>query len=170
MFIQLTGRVSLRDGVLGLGVKFSSLYHLGARPAARSTFTDAKQRRPASFYEALFRQVYQRCLPWAPTHKFKFKNKLYSLDATVVKLCLTLFPWASYRKTKAGIKLQVLLDHDGYLPAFMTVNEARQHEINRARCLCLPKGSIVAMDLGYLDYGWFRSLTDCGVSVVTRQK
>jgi putative transposase len=170
MFIQLTGRVSLRDGVLGLGAKHSSLYHLGARPAARSTFADANRRRPATFYKALFQQVYQRCCPWAPKHKFEFENKLYSLDASVIKLCLTLFPWASYRKAKGGIKLQVLLDHDGYLPAFMTASEARQHEIIKARSLHLPKGSIVAMDLGYIDYAWFRSLTKQGTFFVTRQK
>jgi len=102
LFMQLTARASLRDGVSSLKARFKSLYHLGVKPVARSTFADANNRRPASFLEALFGLLYRRCQPLAPKHKFKFKNKLYSLDATVVSLCLTLFPWASFRRTKAG--------------------------------------------------------------------
>ena len=104
-FMQLTARVSLRDGVSSLKARVKSLYHLGVKPVARSTFADANNRRPASFFEALFGVMYRRCQPLAPKHKFKFKNKLYSLDATVVSLCLSLFPWAAFRRTKAGLKL-----------------------------------------------------------------
>ena len=170
LFMQLTGLDSLRDGVLGMRVKSKSLYHLGVRPVARSTFADANQKRPASFYQALFHKAYQRCQAVAPKHTFKFKNKLYSLDATVIKLCLTLFPWASYRKTKAGVKALVLFDHGGYLPAFLDLSAARAHEITRARRLSLPKGSIVAMDKGFTDYAWFYTLIQGGVFFVTRQK
>ena len=106
----------------------------------------------------------------APKHKFRFKNKLYSLDATVVSLCLSVFPWASFRRTKAGVKLHTLLDHDGYLPAFVSISPARQHEVKKARSLVLPKGSIVAADLGYTDYAWYADLTRQQVFFVTRQK
>ena len=170
VFIQLTARASLRDGVASLKARFKNLYHLGAKPVARSTFADANNRRPASFFEALFGLMYRRCQPLAPKHKFKFKNKLYSLDATVVSLCLSLFPWASFRRTQAGLKLHTLLDHDGYLPAFVAVSPAREPDIKKARSLRLPKGSIVVEDLGYTDYAWYHQLTAQKIFFVTRQK
>ncbi len=170
VFIQLTARASLRDGVASLKARFRNLYHLGARPVARSTFADANNRRPASFFEALFGLMYRRCQPLAPKHKFKFKNKLYSLDATVVSLCLSLFPWASFRPTKAGLKLHTLLDHDGYLPAFVAISPAREPDIREARSLRLPKGSIVVEDMGYTDYAWYGDLTTRQIFFVTRQK
>jgi hypothetical protein len=114
--------------------------------------------------------MYRRCQTLAPKHKFKFKNKLYSLDATVVSLCLSLFPWASFRRTKGGIKLHTLLDHDGYLPAFVAISPAREHEVQKARSLGLLKGSIVVEDLGYTDYAWYAQLTAQKIFFVTRQK
>jgi Transposase DDE domain/Domain of unknown function (DUF4372) len=170
IFMQVTSRASLRDGVAALKARFSNLYHLGVRPVARSTFADANNRRPASFFEALFGLMYRRCQPLAPKHKFRFKNKLFSLDATVVSLCLSLFPWASFRRTKGGIKLHTLLDHDGYLPAFVAISPAREPDIKKARSLNLPKGSIVVEDLGYTDYDWYGQLTVQKIFFVTRQK
>jgi putative transposase len=168
--MQLTARASLRDGVASMKASVNSLYHLGVKPVARSTFADANNRRPASFFEAVFALMYRRCQPLAPKHKFKFKNKLFSLDATVVSLCLSLFPWASFRRTKAGIKLHTLLDHGGYLPAFVSISPAREHEVRKARSLGLPKGSIVVEDLGYTDYARYAQLTAQGIFFVTRQK
>jgi hypothetical protein len=168
--MQLTARASLRDGVASLKARLKSLYHLGVKPVARSTFADANSQRPASFFEALFALMYRRCQPVAPKHKFRFKNKLFSLDATVVSLCLSLFPWARFRRTKGGIKLHTLLDHDGYLPAFMAISEAREHEVQRARSLSLPKGSIVVEDMGYTDYDRYAQLTAEKIFFVTRQK
>ena len=170
MFMQLTSRVSLRDGIQSLQVRSRNLYHLGAKPVARSTFSDANNNRPASFYETLFKKMYRKCSGVAPKHKFKFKNKLYSLDGSVVDLCLSVFPWASFRRTKAGIKLHTLLDHDGYLPCFISISEAKKHEIEVARCLRLPKGSIVVEDRAYTDYRWFASLEKNNIFFVTRQK
>ena len=168
--MQLTARVSLRDGISSLKARIKSLYHLGVQPVARSTFADANNHRPASFFEALFGLMYLRCQPLAPKHKFRFKNKLFSLDATVVSLCLSLFPWARFRRTKGGIKLHTLLDHDGYLPAFVAISEAREHEVQRARSLHLPKGSIVVEDMGYTDYDRYAQLTAQRIFFVTRQK
>ena len=87
----------------------------------------------------------------APKHQFKFKNKLYSLDATVVSPLSMAFPWAAFRRTKGGIRLPTLLDHDGYLPAFVSISRAREHQVKKDRSLSLPKGSIVVMDLGYTE-------------------
>jgi hypothetical protein len=170
IFMQVTSRASLRDGVAALKARFSNLYHLGVRPVARSTFADANNWRPASFFEALFGLMYRRCQPLAPKHKFRFKKKLFSLDATVVSLCLSLFPWASFRRTKGGIKLHTLLDHDGYLPAFVAISPAREPDIKKARSRNLPKGFIVVEDLGYTDYAWYGQLTAQKIFFVTRQK
>jgi len=168
--MQLTARASLRDGIASLTARIKSLYHLGVKPVARSTFADANNKRSANFFAALFAHMYQRCLAHAPRHKFKFKNKLYSLDATVVSLCFSLFPWASFRRTKAGVKLHTLMDHGGYLPAFVAITPAREHEIKKARAFNLPKGSIVVEDLGYTDYAWYGQLTAQKIFFVTRQK
>lgn len=155
---------------MGMNAAAKRLYHLGVKPVARSTFADANNARPYAFFEALFGELYTRCLSQAPKHKFSFKNKLFSLDASVVDLCLTLFPWAKFRTTKAGIKLHTLLDHDGYLPAMVTVTEAKCHEANIAKLFRLPKGSIVVFDRGYIDHAWFRQLCKSGVFLVTRLK
>ena len=170
MFIQLTSRVSLRDGVQCLSVRANSLYHLGAAPVARSTFADANNNRPASFFETLFVRMYHRCCSVAPQHKFRFKSKLYSLDATVIDLALSLFPWASFRRTKAAIKMHTVLDHEGYLPAFVAVTEGKTHEVAAARCLQLPKGSIAVFDRAFTDYALFASFHHKKLFFVTRQK
>jgi hypothetical protein len=114
--------------------------------------------------------MYRRCQPLAPKHKFRFKNKLFSLDATVVILCLTLFPWAAFRRTKGGIKLHTLFDRDGYLPAFVAVSPAREPDIKKALSLSLPKGSIVVEDLDYTNYAWYAQLTAQKIFFVTRKK
>jgi putative transposase len=170
LFMQLTGRVSLRDGIAGLTAHCKRLYHLGVELVRRSTFADANNRRPASFYQALFGHFYSRCRPLAPSHKFKFKNKLYSLDATVIQLCLSVFPWASFRRTKGAIKLHTLLDHDGYLPVLVTITEGRRHEAKVASLPRLPRGSIVVVDRAYTDYSWFCTLRQSGLCFVIRQK
>lgn len=106
----------------------------------------------------------------APKHKFKFKNRLYSMDATTVSLCLSVFPWAKFRRAKGGIRLHTVLDHSGYLPAFMEISDGKKHEIRVAKSLRLPKASIVAVDRAYTDYGWFASMVESTIYFVTRQK
>ncbi len=170
MFMQLTGRVSLRDGIQSINSRAKNLYHLGAKPVSRSTFADANSKRPASLYEALFEKVYQRCRVISPKHKFKFKNKLYSLDASVIDLSLGAFPWASFRHTKAAVKIHTLLDHSGYLPSFVAITDGKTHETKIAQSLTLEKGSIVAEDRAYTDYSWFANLHENGIFFVTRQK
>jgi hypothetical protein len=117
LFMQLTGRGSLRDGIAGLKARARSLYHLGVQAGARATFADAHPPRPAAFFEALCGRLSQRCQSASPRHQGKFHHKLSSLDATVVQLGLTPFPRASCRRTKGAVKIHPLLDHDGFLPA-----------------------------------------------------
>jgi len=109
-----------------------------------------------------------QCQRRAPRHSFRFKNKLYSLDASTIDLCLSVFPWAKFRTTKGAVKLHVGLDHDGLLPAFMTITDGKNHDITAARSLRLSKGSIVVMDRGYNDYAWYNQLNSQGVFFVTR--
>ena len=90
--MQLTDRASLRNGIQSMNSKAKKIYHMGAKPVSRSTFADANNNRPASLYEALFDKVYQHCRRLSPKHKFK--NKLYGLDASVIDLSLSAFPWA----------------------------------------------------------------------------
>ena len=105
----------------------------------------------------------------APRNKaFKLDGKIYLLDASLVELTLSLFPWAKYQKSKGAAKLHVGLDADGYPPAFVDLSEGKEHEINRARGLELPKGSYVVFDRGYTDYTWYQDLCSDGVFFVTR--
>jgi putative transposase len=82
----------------------------------RTTLADANNKRPAEFFEAVFAHQYAKCAAYAPRKKFRFKNKLYSFDATVIDLCLSLLPWAAFRTTKGGVKVHTLLDHDDLDP------------------------------------------------------
>jgi hypothetical protein len=102
--------------------------------------------------------------------KFRFKNKLLSLDSTTISLCLDLFPWATFRRAKGGVKAHVLLDHDDYLPSYILITEANQSDVRIAQSLDLKAGSIVAIDKGYNDYHLFAKWTDRKVFFVTRLK
>jgi putative transposase len=121
-------------------------------------------------YAALFEKLLKRCQGVAPGHNFRFKNPLYSLDASTIDLCLSVFPWADFRTTKGAIKLHVGLNHAGYLPEFVTITEGKDHDVTVGRTLNFPKGSIVAVDKAYNDYTWYNQLTNKGIFFVTRLK
>ena len=167
---QLTGRDSLRDIVENMSAQASKLYHLGIKPFGRSTLARANETQPHQMYEALFQRLLVRCQGLAPSKRFKFKEKLYLLDASMIDLTLSLFPWAKYRKSKGAAKLHIGLDADGYLPAFVDLTEGKEHEINMARELELPKGSYVVFDRGYTDYAWYQELCEEEICFVTRLK
>ncbi len=169
-FIQLAARRSMRDGLRVLSAARKKLYHFGLTPVARSTFSDANNSRPVGFFQDLFSEMYVLCAMKAPKNNFRFKCKLYSLDATTISLCLSLFPWAKFRKNKGGIKVNTVLDHDGHIPAFVIVGEAKTHESRMVKSLALPKGSIVTFDKGYNNYTWFNLLCAKGIFFVTRLK
>jgi hypothetical protein len=169
-FIHLAARRSMRDGLRCLEAAGSRLYHWGLKTVARSTFADANNSRPAAFFKDLFAEMYGLCAVKAPKHKFSFTSKLYSMDSTTISLCLSLFPWAKFRQGKGGIKMNTVLDHDGHIPAFVTIGEAKQHESRMAKALSLPKGSIVTFDKGYINYAWFCLLCAKNLFFVTRLK
>ena len=171
LFCQLGRAHSLREICGGLASVEGKLQHLGVGNApARSTLSYANAHRPAGLFEDVFHSLLGRCQALAGPRKFRFKNKLYSLDATVIDLCLSVFDWAKFRRAKGAVKLHLLLDHDGYLPTFCLMTEGRVHEINVARTLEFPSGAIVVMDRGYVDYLWLDALDAQGVFFVTRLK
>lgn len=169
-FAQLSGRSSLRDIVSNLSAQAHKLYHIGATLVSRSSLARVNEQQPYALYEALFNKLLSRCNAMAPKHGFRFKNKLYSLDASTIDLCLSVFPWATFRSTKGAIKLHVGLDHSGYLPTFMTITEGKTHDVTVGRALKLPKQSIVVFDKGYNDYSWYNQLNNNDIFFVTRQK
>lgn len=170
MMGQLSGRSSLRDIVENMSAQAHRLYHLGSAKLSRSNLSRINEGKPYTLYEALFGKLLQRCQAIAPGHHFRFKNPLYSLDASTIDLCLSVFPWADFRTTKGAVKLHVGLNHNGYLPEFVTVTEGKDHDVTVGRTLKFPKGSIVAVDKGYNDYAWYKQLTEKGIFFVTRLK
>jgi hypothetical protein len=131
----------------------------------------ANEHRPWQLYQTVFQQLHGRCEQLAQGRKrFRFKNKLMSLDATVIDLCAEVFDWARFRQTKGAVKLHLLLDHDGYLPAYAVITEGKQHEIRVARRMRFAPDTLLVFDRGYTDYGWFAELTQRGVWFVTRMK
>ena len=165
---QLAGRHSLRDIESNMIAQSNRLYHLGAKPVARTSLARLNEKQPYTMYEALFSQLYARCQQLAPKHRFRFKNKLYSLDASLIDLSLKIFPWAHYALGKAAMKLHVSLDHAGYIPQFAAITEGKVSDIELGRTLQFSRGSIVVFDKGYTDYKWFKALNDKGVFFVTR--
>ena len=172
LFCQLGQARSLREICGGLASCLGKLKHLGIDAApSRSTLSYANEKRPWQLYEKVFYQLLDKCRAIAPTRRrFRFKNKLFSLDASVIDLCASLFDWATFRQTKGAVKLHLLLDHDGYLPVFAHITEGSVHEVTIAQGLSFPRGSIVACDRGYTDYALFARWNTEGVFFVTRQK
>ena len=167
---QLSGRASLRDLVHNLEAQLTKLYHLGLRRVTRSSLARVNESQPHELFEVLFHKLLARCQKLAPGHGFRFSNKLYSLDATTIDLCLKVFPWSHSQQSKGAIKLHVGLDHAGMLPEFVAITDGKTHDITAGRALRLPKGSMVVFDKAYIDYQWFNSLNERGISFVTRQK
>jgi Transposase DDE domain/Domain of unknown function (DUF4372) len=175
LFCQLGSVNSLRDITNGLAASEGKLRHLGL-PAApkRSTLAYANSHRPSALFEDLF----YRLLEVARTqvqqsgigHKFRFKNKLLSIDATTIELCASVFDWAKFRRTKGAVKLHLMLDHDGLLPCFGVITDGKQHEVTVTRQWEFAPGTVLVFDRGYTDYDWFEQLSRQGVYFVTRLK
>ena len=171
LFCQLGRAHSLREICGGLATCEGKLSHLGITAPKRATLAYANEHRPWTLYKAVFFQLLARCQALAKgRRKFRFKNKLLSLDASVIDLCASLFDWAKFCRTKGAVKLHLLLDHDGYLPCFVVITEGRQHEVTVAKTLRFAPGTVLVIDRGYVDYGWFAALTLQGVFFVTRLK
>lgn len=172
LFCQLGRAQSLREICGGLASCEGRLVHLGVQSAPkRSTLSYANEHRPWELYQLVFYQLLSQCQSVGlGRKKFRFHNRLLSLDASVIDLCASLYDWAKYQRTKGAVKLHLILDHDGYLPCFAVVTEGREHDVAVAKCLSFEPGTIVVFDRGYNDYGYFGRLTDEGTFFVTRMK
>lgn len=170
LFCQLGRAQSLREICDGLLSAEAKLSHLGIQAPKRSTLSYANAHRPWQMFRDIFEQMLERCCQLAPGHRFRFKNKLYSLDASTITLCSTLFDWARYKRAKGGVKLHLVLDHDGHLPTFAVIREAKVWDIEVARTLQFPPDSIIVFDRAYNDFQFFYSLDARGVGFVTRMK
>jgi Transposase DDE domain/Domain of unknown function (DUF4372) len=172
LFCHLGKAQSLREICGGLAACEGKLRHLGVvQSPKRSTLAYANEHRPWQLYQKVFEQLLEKCQREVRGgKKFRFKNKLLSLDGSVIDLSATMYDWAKFRRTKGGVKLHLLLDHDGYLPKYAVIEPAKKAELKIARKLPLEPGTIVVFDRGYTDYKWFASLTAQGVYFVTRQR
>ena len=165
---QLAGRRSLRDIEATLHSQGHHRYHLGSQSISKSALSRANERLDYRFYESLFQRLYQRCLSNRRSHGFRFKNKLFSLDASLIDVSMKVFPWVSFGRRKSAFKLHLGLDHDGLIPAFACVTAGRVSEMKQARRMDFPKGSVLVFDKGYNCYRWHNSLTEKGIFFVSR--
>jgi hypothetical protein len=172
LFCQLGGARSLREICNGLAASEGKLRHLGIPVApSRSTLAYANEHRPWELYQTVFGELLQRCYSVASGRKkFRFKNKLLSLDSSSIDLCASLFDWAQYKRTKGAVKLHLLLDNEGYLPSFACITDGKKHDITVGRTLRFQPGTIVVFDKGYVDYRWWEQMIQDGVYFVTRFK
>ena len=171
LFCQLGRAHSLREIEGGLKSCEGKLAHLGIEAPARSSLSYANGHRPWELFEKVFYGLFDIVAAKAVgKKKFRFKNKLVSLDSTVIDLCLSLYDWAKYRRTKGAVKLHLVLDHDGYLPCFGLVTDGKVADVKAAWQIAFAPGTIVVDDRGYNDYRLFAEWTDSGVFFVTRMK
>jgi Domain of unknown function (DUF4372)/Transposase DDE domain len=175
LFCQLGRAHSLREICGGLASCEGKLKHLGVSEAPKkSTLAYANQHRPWELYQTVFGQLLGKCQSMVTESgfkkKFRFKNKLVSLDSSTIDLCLSLFDWAKFRRTKGAVKLHLLLDHDGYLPCYAVITDGKKSDIRVARTMRFAPGTVLVMDRGYNDYDWFYELTGQSVFFVTRMK
>ena len=175
LFCQLGRAHSLREICGGLASCEGKLKHLGVPEAPKkSTLAYANEHRPWELYRTVFGQVLEKCQSVVAASgskkKFRFKNKLVSLDSSTIDLCMSVFDWAKFRRTKGAVKLHLLLDHDGHLPSYAVVTDGKKSDIRVAWGMKFAAGTVLVVDRGYNDYDWFGELTDEGVFFVTRMK
>ena len=175
LFCQLGRAHSLREICGGLASCEGKLKHLGVPEAPKkSTLAYANERRPWELYRTVFEQTLAKCqsvvAASGSTKKFRFKNKLVSLDSSTIDLCMSVFDWAKFRRTKGAVKLHLLLDHDGHLPSYAVITDGKKSDIRVAWGMKFAAGAVLVVDRGYNDYDWFAELTDQEVFFVTRMK
>ena len=172
-FAQLTYRESLRDIEVSLSAQASKLYHMGFRePVRRSTLADANESRDWRIYaDFAARLIIQaRALYASEDLGLELSNTVYALDSTTIDLCLSVFPWAHFRTTKAAVKMHTLLDLRGSIPSFIHVSDGKLHDVHALDLLTPEAGAIYVMDRGYVDFARLHRLHLAGAFFVTRAK
>ena len=172
-FAQLIYRESLRDIATCLRAQSTKLYHLGIRgTVARSTLADPNEARDWRIYAEFAQHLIRiaRRLYLDEPFGVELKETVYALDSTTIDLCLTLFPWAPFRSTKAAIKLHTLIDLRGNIPTFIHISDGKLHDVNVLDELLPEPGAFYVMDRGYLDFERLHRLHEAGAFFVTRAK
>jgi hypothetical protein len=172
-FAQLTYRESLRDIEACLLAQAAKLYHMGFRePVARSTLADANELRDWRIWEAFAGRLISqaRALYLSEDLGLDLSNTVYALDSTTIDLCLSVFPWAHFRTTKAAVKMHTLLDLKGSIPSFIHVSDGKLHDVHALDLLEVEAGAIYVMDRGYVDFARLHALHLAGAFFVTRAK
>ena len=172
-FAQLTYRESLRDIEACLQAQAAKLYHMGFRePVARSTLADANELRDWRIWESFAERliIQARELYLSEDLGLDLTNTVYALDSTTIDLCLSVFPWAHFRTTKAAVKMHTLLDLRGNIPSFIHVSDGKLHDVHALDLLNLEAGAIYVMDRGYVDFARLHTLHLVGAFFVTRAK
>ena len=172
---MLYGQVSNQHGLRileqGMNSQRNCFYHLGiTREIKRSTISYANANRDSDLFMVVFENLLLKAQALNVKHGLRFKNKLYSIDSTIIDLCLKLFPWADFRKEKGGIKLTVKLDHQGKIPCFVVMSNAREHDIKGIKEIPYETNDVLVFDRGYADYSFFEALCEKKVWFVTRMK
>jgi len=173
LFCQMGAAHSLREICGGLATAMGKLVHLGLRQApTRSTLAYANTHRPWQLYQTVFEDLLKSCQELAATKKrrFRFKHPLRSLDTSIIELCVKVFDWARFQRTKGAVKLHLQLDHQGCLPCWALVTDGDTNDVRIAQKLEFSPGTIVVMDRGYLDYALYERWTKAGVYFVTRSR
>jgi lambda repressor-like predicted transcriptional regulator len=173
MFAQLTFRESLRDIEACLRAQGTKLYHMGIRGGiARNTLANANAVRDWRIYASFAQRLIAtaRRLYANEPLGVELKASVYALDATTIDLCLSLFPWAPFRSTKAAVKLHTLLDLRGNIPTFLYISDGKFHEVNILDQLIIEAGAFYVMDRGYLDFERFARIDQAGAFFVTRAR
>ena len=169
LFCQLGRAHTLREIEGGLKSCEGKLAHLGIEAPVRSSLSYANSHRPWQLYEKVFYGLYEKVAATVVgRRKFRFKNKLVSLDSTTIDLCLSMYDWAKFCRTKGAVKLHLVLDHDGYLPQFAVITDGKVSDVAVAREIGFAAGTIVVDDRGYTDYALYARWTDEGVFFVSR--
>jgi Transposase DDE domain/Domain of unknown function (DUF4372) len=173
-FAQLTHRESLRDIQINLRAQSTRLYHMGFRcnTISRNTLANANATRPWQIYAELCQSLIGMARPLYASDTFgvDLDAMVYALDATTIDLCLSLHPWAPFRKAKAAIKLHTLLDLRGNIPSFVHITDGKMHEVNVLDTLPIEAGAFYLMDRGYLDFSRLYAMHTAGAFFVTRTK
>jgi hypothetical protein len=173
LFCQMGGANSLREICGGLATATGKLVHLGLHQApTRSTLAYANSHRPWQLYQTVFEELLKSCQSLAATKKrrFRFKHPLRSVDTSIIELCIKVFDWAKFQRTKGAVKLHLQLDHQGCLPCWALVTDGDTNDVRIAQKLEFAPGTIVVLDRGYLDYALYERWTEGGVYFVTRPR
>jgi len=172
LYAQIRCKESLRDIETSLNQHRTKWAHLGLRTVSKSTLSDANSRISYTLFESMFYECLSKCTNFSAKRKFKFKNPLFALDSTVIDLCLNIFEWAKFRKTKGALKLHCLLDLKSSIPSFIVATTGNVHDAKVAKegSFPLSPDSIVTFDRGYIDYAQFNTYEKAGVFFITRVK